>query len=101
MRAPSRSVFEACRNLSVRCVITSFYPRTLSRFPVGRGHRRKAGAVSKVISAAVEFRDLGHAYKPGRWVFRNYSAQVNPGVIFALLGPNGAGKTTLLKILLG
>ena len=36
MRAPSGSVFEAWRNLSVRCVITSFYPRTLSRFPVGR-----------------------------------------------------------------
>jgi iron complex transport system ATP-binding protein len=50
---------------------------------------------------AVQFHDLGHAYKPGRWVFRNYSARVERGAIFALLGPNGAGKTTLLKILLG
>jgi iron complex transport system ATP-binding protein len=58
--------------------------------------------VSKVASqAAVQLRNLGHAYAPGRWVFRNYRAEVRSGSIFALLGPNGAGKTTLLKILLG
>ena len=51
--------------------------------------------------AAVRFRDLGHAYRPAQWVFRNYSAEAKRGSTFALLGPNGCGKTTLLKILLG
>src|SRR5438067_7247858 len=32
---PQNAFFEACRNLSVRCVITSFYPWGVSRFPVG------------------------------------------------------------------
>jgi REP element-mobilizing transposase RayT len=50
---------------------------------------------------AVEFRELGHAYRPERWVFQGYRAAVKPGSIFAMLGPNGCGKTTLLKILLG
>jgi iron complex transport system ATP-binding protein len=50
---------------------------------------------------AVRFEDLGHAYHPARWVFQNYSAEIQRGSIFALLGPNGCGKTTLLKVLLG
>lgn len=50
---------------------------------------------------AVEFHDLGHAYKPKQWIFEHYTAEVARGSIFAILGPNGAGKTTLLKILLG
>jgi iron complex transport system ATP-binding protein len=54
-----------------------------------------------VSDPAIRFDDLGHAYKPGHWIFQNYSASVARGSIFALLGPNGAGKTTLLKILLG
>jgi iron complex transport system ATP-binding protein len=49
----------------------------------------------------VQFDNLGHSYHPERWVFQNYSAEVEHGSIFALLGPNGCGKTTLLKILLG
>ncbi len=32
---------------------------------------------------------------------REFSIEVEPGMIFSLLGPNGAGKTTLMKILLG
>lgn len=50
---------------------------------------------------AVHFEDLGHAYRPDRWVFRHYRATIDEGSIFALLGPNGRGKTTLLKALLG
>ncbi len=51
--------------------------------------------------AAIEFHDLGHAYKPRHWIFEHYSAEVPRSSVFAILGPNGAGKTTLLKILLG
>jgi len=54
-----------------------------------------------VSNSVVNFRELGHFYKPGHWVFNGYSADVKRGSIFALLGPNGCGKTTLLKSLLG
>jgi iron complex transport system ATP-binding protein len=54
-----------------------------------------------VTNTPIRFDNLGHAYKPGYWVFQNYSATVRRGSTFAILGPNGAGKTTLLKILLG
>jgi len=50
---------------------------------------------------AIHFDELGHAYRPGRWVFRNYAAAVESGHVFALLGPNGRGKSTLLHLLLG
>lgn len=53
------------------------------------------------MSDALSFRDLGHAYRPGQWVFRDYAAAIQKGRVFAILGPNGRGKTTLLKILLG
>ncbi|MGP0086177.1 MAG: ATP-binding cassette domain-containing protein, partial [Steroidobacteraceae bacterium] len=49
----------------------------------------------------VSFEHLSFAYRPGRWVFRDYSASIAKGSVFALLGPNGRGKTTLLKLLLG
>lgn len=52
-------------------------------------------------NAVIEIQDLGHAYKRGRWLFRNYRVEVERGSIFAVLGTNGVGKTTLLKILLG
>ncbi|MDR3203732.1 MAG: ABC transporter ATP-binding protein [Deltaproteobacteria bacterium] len=47
------------------------------------------------------FGNLGHAYLPDKWIFRNYGGEVSRGQILSLLGPNGSGKTTLLKILLG
>lgn len=50
---------------------------------------------------AVSFSGLGFAYRRDHWVFRNYSAEVPEGSVFALLGPNGRGKTTLLKLILG
>jgi len=50
---------------------------------------------------AISFTGLGHAYQPGRWVFRHCEAHVERGRVLALLGPNGRGKTTLLRLLLG
>src|SRR5215813_2320577 len=50
---------------------------------------------------AVSFTGLGHAYSPGKWVFRNYAANIRRGTSFAILGPNGRGKSTLLHVLLG
>ena len=49
---------------------------------------------------ALAFNGLGHAYQPGVWVFRNYTATVAQGHVFAILGPNGRGKSTLLHALL-
>ena len=49
----------------------------------------------------VSFEHLSFAYRPSRWIFRDYSAAITKGSVFALLGPNGRGKTTLLKLLLG
>ncbi|HLN24926.1 MAG TPA: ABC transporter ATP-binding protein [Patescibacteria group bacterium] len=54
-----------------------------------------------MIEPAIRFDNLGHAYRPGRWVFRHCSAQLERGRVLALLGPNGRGKTTLLRLLLG
>jgi iron complex transport system ATP-binding protein len=54
-----------------------------------------------VSEKAITLRSLGHAYQPEQWLFRECSAQVRKGSIFALLGPNGSGKTTLLRIILG
>jgi iron complex transport system ATP-binding protein len=50
---------------------------------------------------AISLSGLGHAYLPGRWVFRDYAANMLQGRAFAILGPNGRGKTTLLKAVLG
>ncbi len=50
---------------------------------------------------AIRFEGLAHAYHPEQWVFRDYSASIARGRIFAVLGPNGRGKSTLLHILLG
>jgi iron complex transport system ATP-binding protein len=53
------------------------------------------------MNEVLSFTGLGHAYRPKRWVFRNYAARLERGRILALLGPNGRGKTTLLRLLLG
>ena len=41
---------------------------------------------------------VGKRYKNGLWGLKNFSLEVQPGVL-GLLGPNGAGKSTLMNIL--
>ena len=53
------------------------------------------------MNNAIRFENLGYAYTPDKWIFRNFEAKVAKGSVFAILGPNGRGKTTLLKTLLG
>jgi ATP-binding cassette, subfamily B, bacterial CvaB/MchF/RaxB len=49
----------------------------------------------------LETRELGFAYGPEGFAFRNVGLQVFPGETVAIVGPSGCGKTTLLKVLLG
>jgi len=50
---------------------------------------------------AIEARDVGFAYGPEGFVFRNVSVNVAPGETVAIVGASGSGKTTLIKVLLG
>lgn len=54
-----------------------------------------------MLESAIVFEKLGHAYRPGQWIFRNLAASLDRGKIFAVLGANGCGKTTLLQLALG
>ena len=47
----------------------------------------------------VEARDLGFAYRPGRFAVRHLSFGLRRGEVFGLLGRNGAGKTTTVRLL--
>ncbi|MCK5063819.1 MAG: ABC transporter ATP-binding protein [Candidatus Fermentibacteraceae bacterium] len=47
----------------------------------------------------IQVSNLSKSYRKVQ-ALREFSLEVNPGMIFSLLGPNGAGKTTLMKILL-
>ena len=49
----------------------------------------------------IETRNLGFAYGPEGFAFRNINLEIKPGETVALVGPSGCGKTTLLKVLLG
>jgi ATP-binding cassette, subfamily B, bacterial CvaB/MchF/RaxB len=58
-----------------------------------------AGAQREPIS--IEARNLGYAYGPEGYVFRNVNLKIEAGESVALVGPSGCGKTTLIKVLLG
>lgn len=49
----------------------------------------------------VEAKDLGFAYGPEGFVFRNVNMRLGPGDCVAIVGPSGCGKTTLIKLLVG
>lgn len=49
----------------------------------------------------LELRQVGHAHRPGAWLFREVSHEVRAGEVTAALGPNGRGKSTLLRCAAG
>lgn len=49
----------------------------------------------------VSIAGLGHRFGEGPWLFRNLSAVLEPGHVYALTGPSGSGKSTLLGMLAG
>ncbi len=65
--------------------------------------RATAGAVFAINNEplTIEARNLGFAYGPEGYAFRNVNLQINPGERVAIVGPSGCGKTSLLKVLLG
>jgi ABC-2 type transport system ATP-binding protein len=48
---------------------------------------------------ALETRDLGYSYAPGRYAVRHLSLAMRRGEVLGLLGRNGAGKTTTVRLL--
>jgi ABC-2 type transport system ATP-binding protein len=48
---------------------------------------------------ALETRDLGYAFSPGRFAVRHLSVGLRQGEVLGLLGRNGAGKTTTVRLL--
>jgi ATP-binding cassette subfamily B protein RaxB len=58
-----------------------------------------AGAQREPVS--IEAKNLGYAYGPEGYVFRNVNLKIEAGESVALVGPSGCGKTTLIKVLLG
>ena len=53
-----------------------------------------------VSQAAVEFRDVGFAYRAGEPVLRGMSFLADPGRVTALVGASGGGKSTVLNLIL-
>lgn len=51
------------------------------------------------LAGAIEFRNVGFAYRPGEWVLRGVSFTVRAGESVALVGATGAGKTSLASLL--
>jgi ABC-2 type transport system ATP-binding protein len=47
----------------------------------------------------LETRDLGYAYRPGRFAIRHLTLNLHRGEVLGLLGRNGAGKTTTVRLL--
>ncbi len=50
---------------------------------------------------AIRAEGLGHAYRPGQWLFRGLDLSIAGGSSLAILAPNGRGKSTLLAALAG
>jgi subfamily B ATP-binding cassette protein MsbA len=50
--------------------------------------------------AAIEFKNVDFAYRPGEPVLRSLTLSAAPGKVTALVGPSGGGKSTILNLLL-
>jgi zinc transport system ATP-binding protein len=53
------------------------------------------------LPLAVELRNVGFAYEPGKPVLGGVDLEIPSGQLVAIAGPNGGGKTTLVRIVLG
>ncbi len=51
------------------------------------------------IRGEIEFKDVWFAYKPGEWVLKGVSFQVEAGQTVAFVGATGSGKTTILGLI--
>jgi ABC-2 type transport system ATP-binding protein len=59
----------------------------------------KTGTTVNAEPLALETRDLGYAYAPGKFAVRHLTLQMPRGEVLGLLGRNGAGKTTTVRLL--
>lgn len=48
----------------------------------------------------IELKDVGKRFNRD-WIFRHWSAEINPHTSYVILGGNGSGKSTALRVLLG
>ncbi len=51
------------------------------------------------LQRAIEFKDVGFAYRPGELVLQDINLSVPAGQLLALVGTSGGGKTTLVNLL--
>lgn len=51
------------------------------------------------LTGAIEFRDVGFAYRADKPVLRGLNLVIAPGEVLAIVGPTGHGKSTLVQLL--
>jgi ATP-binding cassette subfamily B protein len=56
-------------------------------------------AMPETVRGHVEFDHVRFAYKPGEWVLKDLSFNVEPGEMVAVVGSTGAGKTTVTNLI--
>jgi len=51
------------------------------------------------VEGRIGFSEVSFAYKPGEWVLKDLSFEVQPGEMVAIVGSTGAGKTTITNLI--